>query len=519
VERASHRVAPVLLETCALEDESMDVTILFTSSGERLGAGGLVAADAVALTVLISGLAALAWVYGPRGRRVRGLLTLCGELETLPPGEPATKDRAAPLTQRMASSAIAGPWAEFLRQRERFDLDTPDEEAPVRFDDCLAREAGFEPREAGPVMTGLPTLMLGLGLTGTLATLVVELAAPGPAASVPQTVGLALRSLLWGVLLASVARGAEATLARARRQVRDRLSRVVERFFPVITSEEVRLLTADAQLRSQEQNTAVLQQLRHEVREALRDLPERIEQAVSNRSNASSDQQQQAIKDVASAFHYRLEDQLSTLRESTQDEGARPSEDDAVTPTPEVPAAEHGPFAPAAQVASLLGQQGEPGRHGVEDEAARGIDDDLSPEIREAMVASAQRPHASQPTANAVGDSDAGATEDGKSGYSALLHRYEAPRFSLDELSPELRSFDTDAAIERARNAGIPPEGPLEDSAEATGGAAAWWPEDDEAPLGPPGPEEAAHDPPEEGPYASGADERRLRLAQFLRRR
>lgn len=499
----------------------MDVTTLFTSTGDRLAAAGLAASDAVALAVLIGGLAALAGVYGPLGKRVRGLLALCGELEALPPSEPAAENPTEPFTKRLSPSPIAGPWAEFLRQRERFDLDSPDEGAPVRFDDCLTQEAGFEPGEAGSLTTSLPTLLLGLGMTGTLATLVMGLVAPGPAANVSEIVGLGLRSLLWGVLLASVARGAEAALARANRQVRGRLSRVVERSFPVITSEEIRLLTADAQLRTQEQNTAVLQQLRREVREALRNLPERIEQAASNLSDSANDRQQKAIEDVASAFHYRLEDQLSTLRESIQDEDTPSTEGDALTATPEVPVSEDDTVAPAAQVASILGKQDEPEGDGVEDEADRDLDDDLSLEMQEAMVAGAQRTHASQPGPNAAAGSDADTPEDGKSGYSALLHRYEAPRFSLDELSPELRSFDTDAAIERARNAGITAGGSLEDSLEATGAAAALPPdpEDYEAPLAPPEPEEPVHAPPEDGPYASGADERRLRLAQFLRRR
>ena len=525
----------------------MDLTAPFTGPANLLVGSGLANAEALALGVLMTGVCALIAVHGPLARQLRRLTGLCRELEGLAGTRPdgSSEARTRRFDELMSTSPLQAAWTEFSRRRDRFDLSEPDEAAPVRFQACLRDHPLAATRLRSGLARALPLLLLGIGTATSIAALAGGLTVARPSTGIANLVGLALWGAFWGVVLASVA-ALLATLLRDRtRELLERVGDAVEQTYAVVTAEEITLLTADAQLRSHERNAELLRRLQRTLRESLEIVIDRIETAATA-SDANSDQQQRALehvtRDLASAFHYRLEDQLSTLQESMQQQDEAETETETEqgadpSTSSEMDAAETESREDEAgtQVASILTAAPEPDALDPIDEP-----DDPSP----SEPASAQEPnttdgaHAAQthrespesvlrkraskggdrPDAPASEDSQ---SEDGKSGYSALLHRYEAPRFSLDELSPELRSFDTEAAIERARNAGIAGGGSLRDSLEDTGAAATlppapgdFEPEAAGAPDASETPLSSDGDRPEED-----RDERRLRLAQFLRRR
>ncbi|MEZ4217160.1 MAG: hypothetical protein R3E88_11830 [Myxococcota bacterium] len=94
----------------------------------------------------------------------------------------------------------------------------------------------------------------------------------------------------------------------------------------------------------------------------------------------------------------------------------------------------------------------------------------------------------------------------GKSGYSALLSRYKAPQFSIDELPAPLRDFDAEALSRRALGGAA--EAPAPD-AEGTDGA---------DPSGRPAPRERAADAAAGDRGETEEERRRRRLDRFLGR-
>lgn len=531
----------------------MDLSAPFAGSLGPLLTSGHVAADSLALGVLFVGIAAVALVHGPLVRRLRQIAGLCRDLEDLcrPGRDERSEARARIFSDRMSGSGLATAWVEFTRRRDRFDLASPDEAAPVRFSDCLEQRSILPGGTRGGLLEALPALLLGLGFAACFGALANGLAQIQPGAQIPNLVGLALRGAFWGIALATVAAVSASIVRSTNRTLVDRVSTLVERVFPMISPEEITLLTADAQLHSREQNSELLRKIRRELRDSLTTSLDRIEVAASDAADHANDEQRKALehvtRDLASAFHYRLDDQLGALRESMSDSDGTSEPRDSGEPTPEPEAATQAtepanettdsagdPREQGNQVASILRQS--PDRTDEDLRKPRGKEDpgevgvEMTQEVaqmHEEMVENVLRTRASKngPDNSAAADASAAPEEDpgedGKSGYSALLHRYEAPRFSLDELSPELRTFDTDAAIERARNAGVTPTGSLEESFDETGDAAALPPTPElyELPQADSDEDEPGQDPEENGPEGECADERRLRLAQFLRRR
>jgi hypothetical protein len=183
--------------------------------------------------------------------------------------------------------------------------------------------------------------------------------------------------------------------------------------------------------------------------------------------------------------------------------------------------------------------QQEAGEGGASADAIAGLRSEVT-RMHEQMVESVmatREVHPGEPAAPAASRAS-NEGEESRSGYSALLHRYQAPRFSLDELAPELRSFDSEAAIERARRAGVAPDGSFvaqTDDPPAGGSPSrpgsephpepepelrAWEPEEASTLLDADPEAELERDADEEAPRDDDAvEEQRLRLAQFLRRR
>lgn len=531
----------------------MDLSAPFAGSLGPLLTSGHVAADSVALGVLIVGAAAVTLVHLPLVRRLTQVAGLCRDLEDVcrpGPGE-RSEARARNFSERMSGSGVATAWVEFMRRRNRFDLASPDEAAPVRFSDCLEQRSLLPGGTRGGLLEALPALLLGLGFTACFGALANGLAQVQPGAQIPNLVGLALRGAFWGIVLATVAAVSASIVRSTNRTLVDRVSALVERAYPMISPEEITLLTADAQLHSREQNSELLRRIRRELRDSVTASLGRIEVAASDAADHANDEQRKTLEDVtrdlASAFHYRLEDQLGALRESMNDSNSTSRPTDSGEPTPEPEAATQAtesaneaadpagdPREQGNGVASILRQapdrtdqdRREPRREEGPGEVGADVTEEVA-QMHEEMVESVLRTRASKndPGSSAAADASAASGEDPgedeKSGYSALLHRYEAPRFSLDELSPELRTFDTDAAIERARNAGVTPAGSLDESLDETGDAAVLPPTPTLYELPPADSEEnePVQDPEEDEPERECADERRLRLAQFLRRR
>ena len=315
-------------------------------------------------------------------------------------------------------------------------------------------------------------------------------------------------------------------------------------------------------------NSLLLLRLTKDLRESLSAGLGRIEYAASTAADVAGQEQRIALesvtRDISSQLQRRLEDQLSSLRTSmelsaTQPDTARKPEDDPQTSVAleraaqaveqaaaalAQNAAEAGPGAtPLGQVAGVLEHaveqieeaHQEAGEEGASADAISGLRDEVTrmhEQMVESVMAASDAPPADPVPAPPAHGGEGDEADDGsRSGYSALLHRYQAPRFSLDELAPELRTLDTEAMIERARSAGVAPDGSL----VPTDTPAATEAEPEAAPPAPPAevpvlaaapdPEpvdDEVDDDPDDEQVEEPADEveeQRLRLAQFLRRR
>jgi hypothetical protein len=319
---------------------------------------------------------------------------------------------------------------------------------------------------------------------------------------------------------------------------------LIERTYRPVSQDEVALRIAEAQLAAQERNSLLLLRLTKDLSESLNAGLGRIETAASSAADVANQEQRLALEsvtqDLAGQLQQRLGDQLSALRTSIELSASDPKGSsksngvDARAPAALERAAQAVEQAAAAlergaeasssdrtnlgQVADVLEQaveqieeaQQEAGEEGVGADALAGLRDEVTQmhdQMVESVIAARESRTGETPVIPQPASGSAVEVEEVRTGTSALLHRYRAPRFSLDELDSDLRSFDADAAIERARSSSVAPDGSLVprvrnqpvDSDEA-----------DEA--------DEADEPAEHAPQPT-ANQQRLRLAQFLKQR
>jgi hypothetical protein len=523
-----------------------------------LFSSGIASSDAFAIGVLAIGLAAVCVVHGSLAYHLARISDLCRDLEDLYRSRPGGKpeSRLRDLEKMMADSLVVGAWSELLRKRHDLEARAPDDGAPIRFGDLLEQYPLIPNGIRRSLLGSMPLLLAGLGVSASLAALAVGLATLEADGSVSPVVGLGLRGAFWGLVLATAAGLASKLLEGSSRDLGTRLSTLIERTYRVVSHDEVSLRIAEAQLAGQERNSLLLLRLTKDLRESLSAGLGRIETAATSAADAANHEQRLALEsvtqDIASQLQHRLEDQLSALRTSMElsassPEAAKKSEGEEASPTSDAleRAAQAVEQAAAAlarsaepsneedrnlgEVAGVLEQaveqiqeaQQEAGEDGASADALAGLREEVTrmhEQMVESVMAARENSTADAEMAMMSAGGTADGAEEGRSGYSALLQRYQAPRFSLDELAPELRTFDTEAAIERARNSGRAPDPVTPAAAEVP--AAMDVPELDDAPEFETesefDTERELRDEDAEGP---AADEQRLRLAQFLKRR
>ena len=533
-------------------------------------------ADAFGLAVLLVGLGAILAVHGSLAHHLARISDLCRDLEDLYRSKTGGKaqSRLHGLEKLLAESQVSAAWSDLLRRRHQLEAKSPDDGAPIRFAELLEDHPLLPNGIRRSLMDALPALLMAFGLAGSLAALAGGLATLRPGAAVAPVVGLCLRAAFWGLLLATIAGVAAKLLEGTSRALTARLSKLVERSYRVVSHDEVSLRIAEAQLSGQERIAVLLLRLAKDLRDSFNIGMGRIESAASGAALTASDESRRALESVteglANQLQRRVEEQLSALRSSMQltldaTSSSRPADgnrqadpsaeaegtraaaalDRAAQAVEQAASAVAGSSNGAAGSADLGGVAGVLERAveeidqahqeaGVDRDSAdtlAGLRDEVT-RIHEQMVATAIAPsHGSTddgfPSASAELPTDQpGESSGARSGYSALLERYQAPRFSLDELTQDVRSFDTDEAIERARSCHVASDGSLvpPPAAEAPPSAPA-APVEQAQPAAEPEASGRVEDPdPEDKDEPEAAnpedgDDQRLRLAEFLRSR
>lgn len=520
----------------------MDPSASFGGWIDLIFAGESSSSDALAIGLLLICLTALAALYGSLAHRLKRVSDLCRNIEGLYRSRPGGKAGAhlRDLEMMMTESPIAGAWSELLRRRHELGARSADDGTPVRFSELLERYPLIPNGVRRSLLASMPLLLVGLGMATSLAALSGGLAAFPTDAAVPRVVGLGFRGAFWGLLLATVASFTTKLLVGSSRALGIRLSTLIERTYRVVPRDEMVLRIAEAQLAAQKRNSRLLLRLTRDLRESLNAGLGRIEIAASRAADTAFPDHhltlESTTQDLASPLQEPLRDPLNGLHDSieistsTSDTSNEPDAEDASR----APAALERAALAVEQAAAALTRSAEASsshskdrvgqvasvlEHTIEQleeaptetgeevasaETLAGLRDEVT-QLHDQMVESviaARELHSVEAAADAAPVSaDEPDGEGARSGYSALLHRYEAPRFSLDELAPELRTFDTEAAIERARAAGVAPDGSLVP-------APASEPTVDEEPDEP----EAAVEPAAE----AGGDSQQIRLARFL---
>ena len=549
--------------------------------------------DAFALGVLLVGLAGLGAVHGSLAHHLARVSDLCRDLEDLYRSRAGGKpeSRLRDLEKMMAESLVVGAWSDLLRKRHELEARSPDDGAPVRFNELLALHPLIPNGVRRSLLNSMPWLLAGLGISATLASLATGLSTLPVNGIVSPIVGLGLRGAFWGLILATGAGLASKLLEGSSQELETRLSTLVERTYRVVSQDEVSLRIAEAQLAGQERNSLLLLRLTKDLRESLNAGLGRIEDAATTAADVATQEQRAVLEtvtqDLAGRLQHRLEDQLGALRTSMELQASKAASDskkkkkkdqeedeqtsaalERAARAVDTAAAALASSAQSAEQGGDLGQvagvlehaveqieeaQQEAGEDDASADALAGLRTEVT-QIHEQMVESVMAARETRTGASAMMSASpqpaggapipAPEAEESRSGYSALLQRYQAPRFSLDELAPELRTFDTDAAIERARAAGVAPDGslvPQDDnpaspasrdsstnsasssdpasSSDSTNAASAAQ-QPFEATAAPEAMEDDAEaSSAEDSDLAADADEQRLRLAQFLKRR
>jgi len=531
-------------------------------------------ADAFGLAVLLVGLGAVIAVHGSLAHHLARISDLCRDLEDLYRSKTGGKaqSRLHKLEKLLAESQVSAAWSDLLRRRHQLEAKSPDDGAPIRFAELLEDHPLIPNGIRRSLMDALPGLLMAFGLAGSLAALAGGLATLHPEAAVAPVVGLCLRAAFWGLLLATIAGVAAKLLEGTSRDLAGRLSKLVERSYRVVSHDEVSLRIAEAQLSGQERIAVLLLRLAKDLRDSFNVGMGRIESAASGAALTASDESRRALESVteglANQLQRRVEEQLSTLRSSMQltldatsssrpavgNGEADPGEEEARAAAALDRAAQAVEQAASAVAGSSNGAAGSADLGGVAGvleraveeidqahqeagvdrdsaDALAGLRDEVT-RIHEQMVATAIAPsHGGSddgfPSASAELPADQpGESSGGRSGYSALLERYQAPRFSLDELTQDVRSFDTDEAIERARSSSVASDGSLvpRPAAEAPPPAPAAPVEQAQPVAEPEASERAGDSDPDDKDEPEAAnpedgDDQRLRLAEFLRSR
>ncbi len=278
--------------------------------------------QATILAVLAVGALAFATLYLPiilrilRLRRLGRTLGAC--LEAEPRAEEALRSEIA---TAFADSPLEPQWQDFAARWERAEA-TPGR-APVRLVDVFDDRPILPTGARKSLLPSLPGLLIAVGLLGSFAGLVgaVEASALAEEASaarrLAEQVGLALRSGLWGLILAIFAATTNRLLDGAFERMAEQLDGQVARAFSNISTAELATLTASAQRQSLEQMANQITRFANELTERIDRGLMRIEHSTSNAANLVSQEQrgilQAVVRDLSLQIQQGVEQHLGAL--------------------------------------------------------------------------------------------------------------------------------------------------------------------------------------------------------------
>jgi len=279
--------------------------------------------------VWVTAALALLFVYGPLlVRLVRVILLDRAVREACQLDDRPAEAHREEIATAFARSPLEAQWDDFAYRWRRTRNAAPGAEgdrAPVRLLDV------FEDRPIVPtgaiksLLPAVPGLFLAVGVLGTFVGLVAAVGAGAAADGAPAAelvadrVGLALRSSLWGLILAMAAVVGGRLLDGAFERLADSLDQSVERAFGALTSGELASLSARAQREA-------LGQLGNELRHFASDLTERmdrglqrIEHSTASAANLVSEEQrsvlQSVVRELSVQVQTGVEHHLSALHE------------------------------------------------------------------------------------------------------------------------------------------------------------------------------------------------------------
>jgi len=508
----------------------LDTSTSFGGWLDLLFAGEGSSSDVLAISLLLVCLMALGALYGSLAHRLMRVSSLCRDIEGLYRSRSGSKPEShlRNLEMMMTESPIAGAWSELLRRRHELGARAPEDGTPVRFSELLERYPLIPNGVRRSVLASMPLLLVGVGMAASLAALSGGLMTLPTDGAVPRVVGLGFRGAFWGLVLATGASFATRLLVGSSRALGIRLSTLIERTYRVVPRDEMVLRIAEAQLAAQKRNSRLLLRLTRDLRESLNAGLGRIEIAASGAADTAFHEHQLALESATQDLTSPTEINSGGHGGSNELNGEDPSRGPAaleraalaveqaaaaLTRSAEANIANSndrpGPLASVLPHADepIEEARPEPDEQPTRVDTIAGVRDEVmqmhDQMVEDAVAAGAAR-SAVVNTNSAPRTEDEQDGEGARSGYSALLHRYEAPRFSLDELAPELRTFDTEAAIEKARAAGVTPDGSIAPTPPSEPAVA----EEFDAPEA----------PVENAPEAGG-DSQQNRLTRFLEER
>jgi ABC-type transporter Mla subunit MlaD len=211
------------------------------------------------LFVLAAGLLAFAVIYLPLLLRLvrtalldRAVRDACHTDDR--PGEEHRRE----ITRAFASSPLAWQWEEFLYRWQASQTDGPRERAPIRLLDIFDQRPLLPTGVRSSLLPVLPGLFLAIGVLGTFIGLTAAVTSTGAGSTdvagaaasttlLADQIGLALRTSLWGLLMAIASALGGRVMEGGFERYAESLDHWVERAYGAVSAGELANLSANAQ--------------------------------------------------------------------------------------------------------------------------------------------------------------------------------------------------------------------------------------------------------------------------------
>ncbi len=254
------------------------------------------------ILVLAAAALALFFVYAPLIVRLVRLHRLDGAVgEACGPEWRPTEARRDEVARAFAGSPVESQWDEFVGRWRSAEALGEGERAPVRLLDIFDERPVVPTGAIKSLLPALPGLFLAVGVLGSFVGLAAAVSSGGgedAASAVGVRIGLALRSGLWGLILAITAAVGGRLLEGLFDRLAESLDRTVERAFEAMSSGELSSLSSRVQNNAMNQLGAELKRFASDLTERVDRGLQRIEESTSSAASLVTEQQRGALQNV-----------------------------------------------------------------------------------------------------------------------------------------------------------------------------------------------------------------------------